>query len=158
VQIGQIVGAHGIRGQVKVQPLTEFLERFQAGTHVTVSGKPYTIESYSLHKGRPLIKLSGIETMSEAQALQWHHLEVESVEPPELAEDEFLLEDLLGLRVKTIDGEDVGVVEDILESPAHDLLVIGEVLIPFVDEFIAEVNFDTETITVTPIPGLLAED
>jgi 16S rRNA processing protein RimM len=155
VQIGQIVGAHGIRGQVKVEPLTDFLERFSVGSIVRIGTSERKIESFSMHKGRPLLKLSGIDTMTEAEQLQWQYIESDSPERPELEEDEFLLEDLLEMRVVTVGGEEIGIVDDVLESPAHEILVVGPHLIPFVDEFVAEVNFEADTITITPIPGLL---
>lgn len=158
MQIGKIVGAHGIRGQVKIEPLTEFLERFSVGSVVLVNGIERKIETSTIHKGRPLIKLSGISTMTEAQQLQWQIIESQDESRPDLEEDEFLLDDLLDLTVITAEGTVIGKVDDVLESPAHDLLVVGEHMIPFVDEFVAEVNFETETITITPIPGLLDDD
>ncbi|MDX2066561.1 MAG: ribosome maturation factor RimM [Fimbriimonadaceae bacterium] len=157
MRIGQIVGAHGLKGYVKVQPLTEFLERFKVGSRLRLRGDWVTVEAFSLHKGRPLIKLSGIESMTAAEAVQWEYLEATEQFEPELEDDEFLLEDLIDLKVVTETGQVLGTVDEIMESPAHDILVIGDVLIPFVDEFVREVNFDTETITVHLIPGLLPE-
>jgi 16S rRNA processing protein RimM len=157
MRIGQIVGAHGLKGYVKVQPLTEFLERLKVGSRLRLQGDWVTVEAFSLHKGRPLMKLSGIETMTAAESVQWQYLEATEEFQPELAEDEFLLEDLIDLKVVTDTGQPLGTVDEVMESPAHDILVIGNIMIPFVDEFIREVNFDSETIIVHLIPGLLPD-
>jgi 16S rRNA processing protein RimM len=158
MRIGQIVGAHGIRGQLKVQPQTEFLERFAVGTKVLLGTQWYTIETSVVHKGRPLITLNGIRTMSAAQALQWQFIDIEDSERPELEDDEFLLDDLINLKVVTVDGRELGEVDEVLNTPAHETLVIGDLMIPFVENFVREVNFDTETITVELIPGMLDDE
>jgi 16S rRNA processing protein RimM len=158
MRIGQIVGAHGIRGQLKVQPLTEFLERFAVGTKILVGTQWYTIETSVVHKGRPLLNLNGITTMSAAQALQWQFIDIEDSERPELEDDEFLLDDLINLKVVTVDGRELGEVDEVLNTPAHETLVIGDLMIPFVENFVKEVNFDTETITVELIPGMLEDE
>jgi 16S rRNA processing protein RimM len=158
MRIGQIVGAHGIRGQLKVQPQTEFLERFAVGTKVLLGTQWYTIETSVVHKGRPLITLNGIMTMSAAQALQWQFIDIEDSERPELEDDEFLLDDLINLKVVTVDGRELGEVDEVLNTPAHETLVIGDLMIPFVENFVKEVNFDTETITVELIPGMLEDE
>ena len=153
VQVGQIVGAFGIRGQVKVEPLTQFLERLEKGKKLKLGEQWLTVESFSIHKGRPLIKLSGIQTMSQAEQLQWQYLEAPD-EKPTLEEDEFVTEDLIGLSVITVEGEKLGVVEEIFANPAHDVLQAGEILIPVVKEFVKDIDLDAETITVQLIPGM----
>jgi 16S rRNA processing protein RimM len=155
VRIGQIVGAHGLRGQVKVEPLTDFWERFDKGTRLRLRDDWVTVESSSVHKNRPLLKLSGIDSIDAAQALQWEYLEAILDTEPELEEDEYLTEDLIGCRVVTTDGRDLGEVEEVLGMPAHDVLQIGEILIPVVKEFIKNIDLDEEVITVELIPGML---
>jgi 16S rRNA processing protein RimM len=158
MRIGQIVGAHGIRGQLKVQPQTEFLERFAVGTKVLLGTQWYTIETSVVHKGRPLITVNDVTTMSAAQTLQWQYIDIEDSERPELEDDEFLLDDLINLKVVTVDGRELGEVDEVLNTPAHETLVIGDLMIPFVENFVREVNFDTETITVELIPGMLDDE
>lgn len=154
--VGRIVGAHGIKGLVKIEPLTDYPEdRMKAGSRLRLKNDWVTVESYAVHKGRPLLKLAGIDDMSAAQALQWETLEYVGDDRPELEEDEFFIEDLIGLRVVTSDGKELGEVEDVLEMPAHDVLQIGDVLVPMVKEFVKDIDFDTETITVELIPGML---
>lgn len=76
---------------------------------------------------------------------------------PELEEDQFLTEDLLDLEVYTEDGQLLGTVDEVLNNPAHDILVVGELMIPVVKEFVLDVDLDEEKITVRLIPGMLPE-
>lgn len=155
VRIGQIVGAFGLRGELKIEPLTDFWERFHKGARLRLQGDWQTVVSYREHKGRPLIKLTGTEDISAAEKLQWQYLEAIVEERPELDEDEFYVEDLIGLRVVTDEGLDLGVVDEVVTTPAHDLLQVGEALIPVVKEFILSVDLEEGLVTVHLIPGLL---
>jgi len=155
LRLGQIVGAHGLRGQLKVEPLTDFFERFAKGTVITIQGVETTITEFTVHKGRPLIRVAGVSDMTTAQKLQWAYVEGAD-EEVELDDDEFLIEDLIGMRVVTTDGRDLGVVTEVLENPAHEILVVGDVLIPFVDEFVSEIDDEANVILVKLIPGMLA--
>jgi 16S rRNA processing protein RimM len=154
LRVGQIVGAFGLRGQVKVEPLTDFAERFDKGAKLLLKDSWVTVESSSLHKGRPLLKLSGIDDIGAAEALQWQFLEADADERPELEEDEFLTEDLIGLEVFTTEGESLGEVQDVLALPAQDVLQVGEIMIPVVKEFVKDIDLDTGRIVVQLIPGM----
>jgi len=109
-----------------------------------------------VHKGRPLIKLRGVNDADAAQALQWEYLS--AIGRPEVPEDEFLTSDLIGLEVVTSDGRRLGEVDQVLNYPAQDLLVVGEVMIPLIKQFVKDIDFDSKRITVELIPGMLGED
>lgn len=152
VDIGTIVGAFGIKGQVKVEMITSFPSRFDQGNTVYIDNKPYKIEKSQFHKGRPLILLSGVKTMSEAELFQWKVIQAEG--EPELEEDEFMMEDLIGLRVLTLEGEELGAVEDIESYPAHDVVLVSEIRIPLIKEFVDEIDLDKEIMVVRLIYGM----
>lgn len=157
VRVGQIAGAFGLKGQVKVQPLTDFAAtRFVKGARLRMDGDWVEIEAATVHKGRPLLKLAGIDDATAAEKLQWKYLE--AADRPELEEDEFLVEDLIGLSVFTDEGEALGEIEDVLENPAHEILVVGEIMIPLVDEFVTDIDLDEERVTVKLIPGMRPGD
>lgn len=150
--VGRIAGAFGIKGQVKVEMISNFPARFDKGNVLFIDGAPYTIQTSQFHKGRPLLKLSGIDTMSAAEAMQWKILEAEG--EPDLEEDEYLLEDLVGLKVVTVEGEELGVVDDIEDYPAHEVIVVGEIRIPLIDHFVKDIDLDKEVMTVQLIYGM----
>lgn len=150
--VGKIVGAFGIKGQVKVEMITSFESRFDTGNTLFLDGKPIKIESSQFHKGRPLLKLSGINTMTEAEQQQWKILEAEG--EPEMEDDEYLMEDLVGLKVVTVEGEEIGKVDDIEDYPAHEVIVVGEIRIPLIEEFVKDIDLDNEVMTVRLIYGM----
>ena len=158
VRIGQIVGAHGIRGQVKIDPLTDFVERLAEGTRLFLNGDWVVVERFQIHKGRPILGLSGVKDRNQAEALRGAYVEAVLTKRPELEEDEFLVDDMIGLKVVTLEGRELGSVDEVLAYPAQDILKIGEVMIPLVKQFVKSVDFEKATITVDLIPGMLPED
>lgn len=156
-QVGQIVGAFGLKGQVKVQPMTDFWDRFKKGSRLRLNGDWVVIESSSVHKDRPLLKLQGVDDLTAAEKLQWTYLEIPAEERPDIDDDEFLSQDLIGLRVITTDGLELGEIDDVISMPAHDVIQIGELLIPAVLEFVKDVDLDAGTMTVQLIPGMLED-
>lgn len=147
-----------MKGELKIDPLTDFWERFQKGSRLRLKGQWVTVESYREHKNRPMVKLTGIESATAAEKLQWEYLEAIIVDTPELDDDEYLTDDLIGMQVVTTEGRVLGEVDDVIENPAHDILQIGDILIPVVKEFIKDIDLDKEIITVELIPGLLPEE
>ena len=153
IQIGRIVGAFGLKGELKVDPMTDFLDRFQKGSRLRLNGDWVTVESVRMHKGRPLVKLSGIDDATAAEKLQWAYLEGEQQEL-ELDDDEYLADDLVGMQVVSVSGELIGVVDEVLAYPAQDILKVGEIMIPMVQQFIKEIDLEEEKITVELLPGM----
>jgi len=141
--------------------MTDFLERFEVGTRLRLEGGQkldgtwLEIEKFSIHKERPLIKFRGIDKIGAAEALQWAYLGIPELDRPELDEDEYLTKDLIGLKVTTIEGQELGSIEDVIAMPAHDVIKIGELLIPAVGEFIKGIDLKAGTMTVKLIPGML---
>ncbi|CAN5662485.1 ribosome maturation factor RimM [soil metagenome] len=152
-RIGRIVAAHGLKGHVRVQPLTDFWERFEKGSTLILQGKPIKVETFQVHKDRPLLKLTGVDTIDQAEKLQWEYLESEEARPA-LEQDEFLTDDLIGLEAIDENGVSLGTVSGVLTNPAHDVLVVGPILIPAVKEFVRKVDLATKTIQVRLIPGM----
>lgn len=155
--IGRIVGGFGLRGQLKIEPLTDFFERFAKGESVRLRGEWVEIEASTVHKGRPLIKLKGFDTLTQAETLKWETIEGDTSKVPELDEDEFFTEDLIGLEVFLEDGTSIGVINDILTTAAHDILVIGEIMIPAIKEFVVDIDLDEEKVVVRVIEGMLGD-
>ena len=153
-RVGQIAGAWGLKGQVKVQPYTDFpAERFVRGARFRMEdGNFIEIDTVSFHKGRPLVKFKGIDTINAAEALQFKYLE--AADRPKMGKGEFLVKDLIGLTVQTAEGETLGKIQEILPNPAHEILVVGEILIPLVDHFVTNIDLGKSLVTVRLIPGM----
>lgn len=158
VRVGRIVGAHGLKGQVKVEILTDFPERLDAGSRLRLKDDWVTVKAAQIHKNRLLLKLEGVNNIEAAQALQWEYLDALVEARPELEEDEFLTSDLLGMAVVTVEGESLGAVEEVMRLPAQDVLRIGEIMIPAVKEFVKGIDVKGRVITVQLIPGMRGEE
>ncbi len=152
-RIGQIVGALGLKGQVKVKPLTTFEERFDVGSRLFLNGEWTEITSVRWQDGRPVVTLSGITSRSEAEELQWAYLEAPHQEI-ELEEGVYRVEDLVGMTVASDEGQNLGVVSEVLAYPAQDVLVVGKLWVPMVKDFVLSIDLTKRHIIVKIVPGM----
>ncbi|MBV9831004.1 MAG: ribosome maturation factor RimM [Marmoricola sp.] len=169
VVVGRIGRAHGIRGDVLVEPRTDEPERrFAAGAVLGTQGgrgtwTALTVVGARSHQGRLVVRFEEIADRTTAESARGTELTagVATDERPEDPE-EFYDHQLLGLRVETVDGSVAGELLRVEHHAAQDLLVIGtargEVLFPFVRPLVPEVDLSGGRIVVDDVPGLLAED
>lgn len=163
--VGRIGKAHGLRGDVTVEVRTDDPDtRFAPGAVLKTDPLPrgpLTVESSRMQSGRLVLRFAGIEDRTAAEGLRNTLLIVEA-DPDELPDDpeEFYDHQLIGLRVVTVDGHEVGTVADMLHLPTQDLFAVKrpdgrEALIPFVGEIVPEVDLKQRVVRVDPPPGLL---
>jgi 16S rRNA processing protein RimM len=164
VLVGRIARAHGIRGQVIVNPDTDFVEtRFQPGAvlHVQRGGRvePVRVTTMRVHRGRPIIGLEGVETMNDAEALAGLELRVPSDALGPLPPGMFYRHDLVGCLVETKAGEAVGEVSAVEGDMGSSRLVLrspgGEVLIPLAEAICVNIDTAARRIVIDPPDGLL---
>lgn len=163
LQVARIGKPHGIRGEVTVQVLTDAPgDRFVPGTQFVVepaSAGPLTVESARWNKDILLLAFEGVETRNDAEALRGAKLFVETEDLAEEDDDEGWYEhELVGLDVRVGDTV-VGKVSGLHTLPVQDLLVVTdqggkEILIPFVEQIVPEVNIAEKYVLVTPPDGL----
>jgi 16S rRNA processing protein RimM len=166
VVVGRVGRPHGIRGEVSVEVRTDDPERRLApGTPVSTdppAAGPLTIAAGRVHGGRLLLRFEGCPDRTAAERLRGVLL-VADVDPGERPEDpeEFYDHQLVGLAVRTVAGEDVGTLDEVLHLPGQDVLAVrrpggDEVLVPFVHQIVPVVDLDAGEVVVDPPPGLLA--
>lgn len=153
-KVGQIVGTFGLKGDLKVVPLTDFLDRFKKGSRLRLQGEWTEVTAVRWHQDRPVIRLSGIDSIEAAQRLKWAYLEVPESDQPELAEDEYLTSSLIGMTAFEVSGRQLGEVTEVLRLPAHDVIVIGNLMIPAVKSFVQDIDVLERKIVVRLIPGM----
>jgi 16S rRNA processing protein RimM len=141
--VGRITAAHGVKGEVKVQPLSDFPQRFEQGSRLWLDGMPQEVER-GRHQGRNVIlKLSGVETRTEAEALIGKDLLAAEATRIEV-EDVYYLHDVIGLRVEDETGETLGKLTEVLSTGSNDVYVVrgerGELLLPALDDVVREVD------------------
>lgn len=176
--VGRVVKSHGIKGEVVVEVRTdEPDERFAVGA-VLRGRKPRdkrlydcTVEAAREHSGRLLLRLKGVDSRDDADALRGVIFVVDSSElPPSDDPDEFYDHELEGLTVRIVadrpdGGTEVGTVREVLHTAAGELLSIrpagqdrGEILVPFVTEIVPTVSVREGVIEIDPPEGLLDPD
>jgi len=158
--IGKVVGAHGIRGELKVIPLTDFPEHIHELDRVllTPSNGPGTvteIESVRTHKRGFLIGLAGVPDRASAEKLRGATLAIRRSMGAPLPEGHYYVDDIVGLRVVTTDGDVVGEITDVLRTGANDVYVTERALIPAIPDVVKRVDLEAGQLIIEPMEGLL---
>lgn len=163
VTVGRIGRPHGIRGDVVVGVRTDEPElRFAVGSRLDTDRAdvgPLTVAAMRWHSGELIVRFKGVRDRTAAGELRGTWLTVDSgTLAPSDDPDVFHDHELIGLSVRTVDGTDVGVVEDVLH-PGQDLLAIRagsrEILVPFVKPIVTSVDVAGGLLIIDPPPGLL---
>ena len=163
-RVGVIANTHGIRGEVKVYPTTDNVERFKELKQVILDTgkekKDLEIQNVKFFKNMAILKFKGIDNINDIEKYKGKDLLVTRENAVKLEEGEFYLADVLDAKVLTDVGEELGVITDVLETGANDVFVIEtkegkEVLFPVTKECILDINTDEMIVTVHVLSGLL---
>lgn len=164
VLVGRIARPHGVRGQVIVNPETDFVDdRFVSGATMWVrSGQgeeALTIASARVQNGRPVIGFDGFASIEDVERLAGLELRVPEDSLQALGESTYYQHQLVGCAVETVDGLRVGEVSRVDGGAGGSLLTVrgtrGEVLIPFAQHICVEVDVEGRRIRIDPPAGLL---
>ncbi len=164
LEIGQIVNTFGIKGFVKVNPWVNDVTRFEDLKKVYIKIrkelKQVEIEEVKYHKNQVLLKLKGIETVEQAEALRNGILEISREDAIPLEEGEYFIVDLLESEVYSDEGEKLGILEDIYNTGSNDIYVVKNelgksILLPGIPEVIKEVDVENKKIIVHLLKGLV---
>jgi len=159
--VGQVRAPHGVRGELRVQVLTDFPERFRQGAEIWIGPEPrrYTIQNARFYKGDVVIKLVGLDDRNAVEMLRGAEISVPTEQAMPLPADTFYVHQIVGLQVWTDAGQRLGVVSEVLSLPANDVYVVdtaeGEVWLPAIADVILGIDLEQGRMTVHLIPGLL---
>ncbi|MBB4982752.1 MULTISPECIES: ribosome maturation factor RimM [Streptomyces] len=163
--VARIGRAHGIKGEVTVEVRTDEPElRLGPGAVLftdPASAGPLTIETGRVHSGRLLLRFEGVRDRNAAEALR-NILLIAEVDPTEMPEeeDEYYDHQLIDLDVVLADGTEIGVITEISHLPSQDLFIVErpdgtELMIPFVEEIVTEIDLEEQRAVIDPPPGLI---
>ena len=164
LRVGVITSAHGIRGEVNVFPTSDDPERFEKLESVIVKkGAQETIrriENVKYFKKMVILKLEGIDDRNAAELLKSNDLMVDREHAQKLEEGEYFIADLIGLKVVTDDGQELGILKDVMETGANDVYIVKtaggkEILLPVIPDCVLRVDLETGLVEVHLMPGLL---
>lgn len=154
LEAGKIVSIHGVRGEVKVLPWADGPEFLTAFDRVYLSGREYPVESVRIQKSCNLLKLRGVDTVEQAQALRDRTVLVRRSDVE--LEEGFFIAELIGLPVYA-GGVEIGRLREVLPMPGNDVYVIRgekEYMIPAVKEFVQEINVEEGFLKVSLLEGM----
>jgi len=161
-KIGQIVNTQGLKGEVKIYPLTDDINRFDDLDKFYLDKdlqKEWEVEKVR-YKGKMVImKIKAIDSIEDAERLRNKFICVGRESTRELDEDEFFIADMIGIDAFTVDGDRLGVLREVLQYSANDVYVIEgdgkEYLIPAILKFVPEINMSERKMIIDPIKGMV---
>lgn len=167
IKIAQVLNTHGVRGEVKAVPLSDFAERYYSLKDVYVernnSFQVCTVQSVRWNKNNLLIKFEGIDNPEQAALLKNKYLMIDIEDTVPLPEDNYYLFEIVGLDVFDEDGNKLGKIQDVLQTSANDVYVVQgdndkEILIPALKKLVRSIDIEKNTMIVELPSGLLDKE
>ena len=163
IVVGAITKAHGLRGEVAVQVLSDNPERFADGATVWLKdGRQLTVRGSRGAGARLLISFEEVGDRAAAESLRGAILVVPESMLPDLPEDQYWPHQLEGCEVTTESGRALGAIRDVIANPANDIWVTvegdREILVPAIHEVVVSVDIAGKRVVVRDVPGLTAPD
>ncbi|HJO81730.1 MAG: ribosome maturation factor RimM [SAR202 cluster bacterium] len=157
--VGIITGAWGLNGHVKVQPDTDFPDRFEPDATLYLRSRPIKVRSSRPAKGSYVVKLDSASNRTEAEALRGQFLTLPQADLQELPEGHYYHFDLLDMAVYTDEGEHLGRIKEVLSTRGNDVYVVerdgsSDLLVPAISRVVREVDVEGQRMTVRLLEGL----
>lgn len=168
LNVGKVVNTHGLKGEVRVQTITDFVEqRYRPGNTLylfrpgTDEPCPVVVKSHRKHKDMDLLQFENVEHIDDVEHWKGGMLKVSVDQLEPLDDGEFYIFEIIGCEVKTISGKKIGIVKEILRPGANDVWIVKgmnghEYLIPYIKDVVKDVNVKEKQITIEPMEGLLS--
>lgn len=156
IEAGKIVNTHGVRGEVKISVWLDSPEYFCTFKTLYLDGEAMKLVSARPHKGFAIVKFDGVNDINDAMRLKNKTVHILRSDA-KLPDGGYFLQEIMGARVVGEDGTEIGVLKDILETPASLIYVVSgesEHLIPAVPEFVLSTDVDNGVVTVRLIEGM----
>lgn len=160
VCVGKVIGRWD-HASLKIQPLDASPHRFDVGAKLCLDfkGQRRLVEALaSQRQGKAFVCDVGLHTVEEAESLRNATLWIRRDMRPALPEGEFYLDEMIGLRVQGESGEDLGEIQEVLETAAHNVYVTNIAMIPSHPDFIINTDWQNKVLTVRDLPGLKTAD
>ena len=157
IEAGEIVTTHGVRGEVKVLPWLDSVEDLCDFDRCRIDGKDYEIEACRVQKTCNLVKLSGVDTMEDAQKMRGKTIELYR---EDIDDDIIFAAELMGVEV-FCEGASIGAVADVLDYPGNKVYVVRgeyEYMIPAVSAFVLDTDMAANRMEVRLIEGMRTDE
>lgn len=154
ISIGQIINTHGLKGELKVFPLTDDIRRFRKLNEVYIDKVLNKIVWCKLQADKVILKIEGIDTIEEAQKLKNKYIEVKRENAVELSQGEYFIADIIGCTVYDENKVELGNVYDVIQTPSNDVYWVKgktEVLIPALKHIVISISTQNKEIIIKPL-------
>lgn len=162
--VGKIINTHGIKGEVKVKRITDFSERFNVGKIVYVTNRDgelisLTIDSFRAQNNNDLLHFAGYDSIESVEPFKGLELAIKEEQQTDLAEHEYYYHEIIGCKVMTTTGDELGKIDHILAPGANDVWVVKkgkkEILIPYIQDVVKDVDIEKKEVLIELMEGLL---
>lgn len=161
LRVGKIVNTHGLKGEVKVIPLTDDPKRYNDLEFVLIDGVERKIQGVKYQKDRVIVKVEGINSIDEAEKYKNKYMEIPREYAVPLEEDSYYIADIIGCTVYDTNGKDLGKIFDVIQTKNNDVYWIKkpkELLIPVLLEIVTDIDVENKKITIKPVGEWQDED
>ena len=164
LEIGQIVNTNGLKGTLKVRPLTDDITRFEDLETIYIQKHKelveFTIQEVKYNKNMVLLKLEGIDDITEAEKYKNFYIKINREDAVELEEDSYFIVDIIGCEVYTESQELLGKVIDVFPTGSNDVYTVKnsegkEILLPAIEDVIKDVDIKNKKIIIHLLEGLI---
>ncbi len=162
--IGKILGPYGLKGQVCVKPITDFVERFKKLKRVYIGDNPVEVEEYYvvssfLRHENVILKFKNVNDRTTAESFSGKFIYIPEEELVSLPDGFYYVHDLIGLKVYDVNGNKIGMITDVWLLPANDVYVVEskgkEVLIPAISDVVKKVDLEKKMVIIELMEGLI---
>jgi 16S rRNA processing protein RimM len=152
---------HALRGEIRVLAYSPTARNLQRGRPVYLAGVRRVIERSRADHDQWILKLNGLGSRNDVEALRGELLEAADNDVLRDDDESYFVHELIGLRVITTTGRELGSISEVLQTGANDVYVVkgerGETLVPVIGEVIEEIDVSGGLVSITPLPGMLDE-
>lgn len=159
--IGKIINTHGIKGEVKIYPLTDDITRFDSLKEAYIGEEKLKVNVIGVkyNKNMPIIRFSEFNNINQVLTYKDEYLYVDNENLMELPRDRYFVFDLIHCKVEDMEGNFIGVLKDVIDNPTNDVYVIRdnekEYLVPAIKEFVKYIDIENKLIRIDPIEGMI---
>ena len=163
LRVGVFANTHGIRGEIKVYPTTDDMTRFKKLKTIYLDTgletKKLDIQSIKFFKNMVILKFKGIDNINDIEKYKGKDLLITREQAVPLEEDEYFICDIIDAKVVTEDGQDYGILKEVLQTGANDVYVVEttqgkEVLLPVIPDCVLSIDVEQKIVIARILPGL----
>lgn len=159
IEFGKIVNTHALKGEIKIYSYTDDINNILNLKKVYIEENEYLIESIRHQKNMFVIKLKGIDDISQTEKLMNKYI-LREIDEKEFDDESFFIKDMIGMEVYNIQDEKIGILKEVYNTGANDVYIVTlennkEVLLPAIKQVVKQIDIGSKKMIVEIMEGLL---